>query len=508
MADSTPAPWTDDFARAVDPDRADQLRASDWWPALLAALDHATARGWALPDLLTPIKAEDVDECQALVWRTTVLTNPVHDDPVDRLWTPESEEPVTARADVSTGEVEVIDDAWAILQIEAMGRTQRGEAELTQAEINDLLSRRDAWHEAGTTPERLAHINELAAQFYEARFPGSWAQDYLVDRLHTDIAGDPGYRPGYAPDSWASLVGHLRRQGVTDPEMILAGVAKKASTGNLIDRFRNRVVFPITNDGQILGFVARRHPDADETAGPKYLNTPETPLFHKGAQLYGHAPSLLRGARPVLVEGPMDAIAVTLATSGEYVGVAALGTALTREQARQLRRYTDLPIVATDNDQAGQAAAQRDYWILTDLGHDPLHAKLPEGTDPAGLVADGRQTELSVAIRASIPLAKVMLDKALAEPGRTDAIEDAVRVIGAGNPTRWSAAIKELGEATGRPTSALRTALAVHLGLAAGASSPDSKDAQRLSQPPFLRTPDPTATTGVSPAAPSSQPSL
>ncbi len=269
-----------------------------------------------------------------------------------------------------------------------MVRSQRGEPELTQAEINDLLSRRDAWHEAGTTPERLAHINELATQFYEARFPGSWAHDYLVDRLHTDITGDPGYRPGYAPDSWTSLVNHLRRQGVTDHEMILAGVAKQASTGNLIDRFRNRVVFPITHDGQILGFIARRHPDADDTAGPKYLNTPETPLFHKGAQLYGHAPSLLRGGRPVLVEGPMDAIAVTLATGGEYVGVAALGTALTREQARQLRRYTDVPIVATDNDKAGQAAAERDYWILTDLGHDPLHATLPEGTDPADLVAE------------------------------------------------------------------------------------------------------------------------
>ena len=468
IADPTPAPWTDHLARAVDPDRADQLHASAWWPALVTALEHASARGWAVSDLLTPITAEGVDECQALVWRTTMLTNPVHDDPVDRLWTPEADERVTAQEDVSEEEVAVVDDAWAILQIEAMVRRQRAEPELTQAEINDLLSRRDAWHEAGTTPERLAHINELASQFYEARFPDSWAHGYLVDRLHTDIAGDPGYRPGYAPDSWTSLVSHLRRQGVSDPEMILAGVAKRASTGNLIDRFRNRVVFPIAHDGQILGFIARRHPDADETSGPKYLNTPETPLFHKGAQLYGHAPSLLRGGRPVLVEGPLDAIAVTLATAGEYVGVAALGTALTREQARHLHRYTDLPIVATDNDKAGRAAAERAYWILTELGHDPLHATLPEGTDPADLVAQRRPQDLTNALRASIPLSRVLLDRAISHPARDDGIRDPIRIVAAADPTGWPTAISELAEATGRPIAELEVALVTQLDLDAG----------------------------------------
>ncbi len=479
ITEQTPAPWTDEFARVVDPDRADQLRASSWWPALVTALDHATARGWALPDLLTQIPAADVDECQALVWRTTMLTHPVHDDPVDHLWTPETEEHAAPQTDVSEDEVEVVDDAWAILQIEAMARGHRGEPELTPAEINDLLSRRDAWHEAGTTPERLAHINELTTRFYEARLPDSWAHDYLLDRLHTDITGDPGYRPGYAPARWTSLVGHLRRQGVSDHEMILAGVAKQASTGSLIDRFRNRVVFPITHDGKIVGFVARRHPDADDTAGPKYLNTPETPLFHKGAQLYGHAPSLLRGGRPVLVEGPMDAIAVTLATDGEYVGVAALGTALTREQARQLRRYTDLPIVATDNDKAGQAAAERDYWILTETGHDPLHATLPEGNDPADLVAEQRSGQLVTTLRESVPLSRDMFTRAISEHARTGSINDAIRVIGATSPARWSGAIIELSDATGMSTIQLQVALAAHLGLAAAAPQPGGSHVRR-----------------------------
>lgn len=502
MADPISTPWTDDFARAVDPDRAEQLRASDWWPALVTALDHATARGWAMSDLLTPISTEDIDECQALVWRTTMLTNPVHDDPVDRLWTPESEEHASAQADVSEDEVEIVDDAWAIVQIEAMARAQRSEPELTQAEINDMLSRRDAWHEAGTTPERLAYINELATQFYEARFPDSWAHDYLVDRLHTDITGDPGYRPGYAPDSWTSLVGHLRRQGVTDREMILAGVAKQASTGNLIDRFRNRVVFPIAHDRQILGFVARRHPDADETAGPKYLNTPETPLFHKGGQLYGHAPSLLRGGRPVLVEGPMDAIAVTLATQGEYVGVAALGTALTREQARQLRRYTDLPIVATDNDKAGQAAAERDYWILTDLGHDPLHATLPEATDPADLMAHGRPDDLISALRSSITLSRFMLEGAIAEYERTGSLDEAIRVIGAAHPVRWNRAITALATATGTPSTKLHAVLAINLDM----RTSTGQSLHRQAQPSSLHSPDPASATGADPSVDISAP--
>lgn len=500
MADSTPASWTDDFARAVDPDRADQLRVSAWWPALVTALDHATARGWALSDLLAPIHAQGVDECQALVWRTTMLTNPIHDDPVDNLWTPQSEEQTTAWADVSEDEVEIVDDAWAILQIEAMARSQRGEPELTQAEITDLLSRRDAWHEAGTTPERLAHINEIAAQFYETRFPDSWAHDYLLDRLHIDLAGDPGYRPGYAPDSWTSLVGHLRRQGVTDHEMILAGVAKQASTGNLIDRFRNRVVFPITHDGQILGFIARRHPDADETAGPKYLNTPETPLFHKGAQLYGHAPSLLRGGRPVLVEGPIDAIAVTVATRGEYVGVAALGTALTREQARQLRRYTDLPIVATDNDKAGQAAAERDFWILTEITDDPLHVALPEGSDPADLVAEQRSQELIAQLRRSRPLSSVVLANAITDETQAGSLDGAIRVIAATSPSRWSSAISSLAETTGRPASQLQSALVSHLGL--DSAIPARNWVTRAVLPSIHQQSDPARSGGSMPSEP------
>ena len=195
--------------------------------------------------------------------------------------------------------------------------------------------------------------------------------------------------------------------------MMITGVAVTASTGRLIDRFRDRVVFPIIHDGKVLGFVGRRHPDLSDVdrAGPKYLNTGDTPLFHKGAQLFGALQDQLSdGAIPVIVEGPMDAIAVTLASRGRYIGVAPLGTSLTDEQAHQLARIGRQPIVATDADLAGRIAAERDFWMLSCYRLDPLHARLPDGTDPADLLALGGPTALTEALTAAQPLAEQLLD--------------------------------------------------------------------------------------------------
>jgi DNA primase catalytic core len=196
--------------------------------------------------------------------------------------------------------------------------------------------------------------------------------------------------------------------------MRITGVATMASTGRLIDRFRDRVVFPIIHDREVLGFIGRRHPDFSDInrAGPKYLNTGETPLFHKGAQLYGVVQDQpLVGAIPVLVEGPMDAIAVTLASRGRYLGVAPLGTSLTEEQAAQLARLAVHPVLATDADLAGRIAAERDYWILSCYRLDPLHAQLPEGTDPADLLALKGPTALTEALTAAQPLAERLLNE-------------------------------------------------------------------------------------------------
>jgi DNA primase catalytic core len=221
--------------------------------------------------------------------------------------------------------------------------------------------------------------------------------------------------------------------------MIITGVATFASTGRLIDRFRDRVVFPIIHNGQVLGFIGRRRPDISDLdrAGPKYLNTAETPLFHKGAQLFGVVQDQLSiGAVPVLVEGPMDAIAVTLASRGRYIGVAPLGTSLTDEQAAQLAHLALHPIVATDADAAGRIAAERDYWMLSCQRLDPLHAPLPEGTDPADLLALKGPTALTKALAAAQPLAERLLDERLTNLPPAQALLETAQVIAAREPSR------------------------------------------------------------------------
>ncbi len=323
------------------------------------------------------------------------------------------------------------------------------------------LAHADAWATSPVPRERLLAVNELAASFFQTAFPGSWAQPYLAERLHTDLTGDPGWRPGLAPNTWNALVTHLRRHDVTDTELLTAGLATTTRDGRLIDRFRNRLVFPITSPDGVLGFVGRRHPhlgDHDH-AGPKYLNTPETPLFHKGDQLFARAGGLDDGAVPVVVEGPLDAIAVTLASAGRYTGVAPLGTSLTDTQAAQLRETGRTPIIATDADPAGQTAAQRDYWNLTPHKIDPRHAALPEGSDPADLVATSQTEALIQALDDAGPLADTLRHQLLHDQPDAEAVLDALRVIAAQPPHQWETGLQHVADQLHLPADALAPTL-------------------------------------------------
>jgi DNA primase len=248
--------------------------------------------------------------------------------------------------------------------------------------------------------------------------------------------------------------------------MTITGVAVTASTGRLIDRFRDRVVFPIIHDGQILGFVGRRHPDLNDAdrAGPKYLNTGDTPLFHKGAQLFGALENQLsNGAIPVIVEGPMDAIAVTLATCGRYIGVAPLGTSLTDEQAHHLAGTGRQPIVATDADLAGRIAAERDFWILSCYRLDPLHARLPAGTDPADLLALAGPRALTEALTASQPLAERLLAERMANLPPADAVLEATRIVAARPSHYWEQGSSAISAQLGVPIAQVRDSLFTHV---------------------------------------------
>jgi DNA primase catalytic core len=511
--------WLPTLQDVLGSDRTHDLQASSWWPALVTTLDHALARGWHLPHLLAdaPAPTGDVDDCQALLWRTSLLLAPVPDDepepeptttatagsgvpepvvadrweladePADPEATPPdphedaaaagpARHPAPAAADTAETTAPMTDPAWdadadsiadLTHTLEAALRRVQTPVETPEADLLAQLDRADAWRDSGHTPDRLAAINALALEFYQACYRGSWAQPYLTGRFRVDLTDDPDLRPGYAPDTWTALITHLRHHGVTDPELLVTGLATTATTGRLIDRFRDRAVFPILHQGQVLGFVGRRHPakpDYDPRTGPKYLNTPDTLLFHKRAQLFVAGQRHLdAGGIPVLVEGPADAIAVTTATGGRYVGVAPLGTHLTSEQANQLRGWGRDPIIATDNDVAGQTAAQRDYWMLTPHLLQPRHAQLPDGTDPADLVAAGRGVLLVDALDTARPLADTLIDERFANLPPAEAALEAMAVIAARPVDDWEPALSDLADRLGVPADLLRDAQLAHL---------------------------------------------
>jgi DNA primase len=215
--------------------------------------------------------------------------------------------------------------------------------------------------------------------------------------------------------------------------MELAGLISRTRDGRIVDRFRNRLILPILHNTKILEFVARRHPDHGEHhpyAGPKYLKTPDTLHYSKGAQLYGPVTEAAPGAVPVLVEGPLDAIAITLAGSDRYIGYAPLGTSLTSEQASQIAQFGHTqPIVAIDHDIPAQIAAERAYWMLTLHGLDPRHATWQPGSDPAETLHSHGAAGVTAALHAAQPLAATLIDERLSNLPADQAATAAIDVV-------------------------------------------------------------------------------
>ena len=329
------------------------------------------------------------------------------------------------------------------------------------------------WATAAVPRDRLIELNSLAENFFTDHYRDAWAPTYLSERLGTDLTGDARFSVGYAPGRWTTLTDHLRRHGATDEEIVGAGLGRVTSTGRVIDHFRDRLVFPIKNadadgDPEILGWIGRRNPAHDgdagqsRNAGPKYLNTADTDLFRKGNALYGLAeatPALATGAAVVLVEGPMDAIAITLAGNRNFVGVAPLGTAFTDTQADKLQPHIGPgrpdPIVATDADAAGQQAAHRAFWQLTARGAHPQHLAAAGGKDPAEILQTSGPEALHTVLSAPTSLASAVITARLSEhtkqldtaEGRVRATRRAAEVIAA-LPDDWIEHIDRLVDKT------------------------------------------------------------
>lgn len=232
--------------------------------------------------------------------------------------------------------------------------------------------------------ERLWALHKEAARFFHSRLYapiGANALQYAAGRgMPKSILTKFGI--GYAPDSWTDLVDYLRSKNYTDQELRDSGlVTVSQKNGNLLDRFRDRLMFPIIDvRGNVIGFGGRIMNSSDKSAA-KYLNSPETLIFNKRKNLF--ALNLAKKSKLgylILVEGYMDAIA--LHQYGFDCAVASLGTALTEDGANLLSRYTEQVVLIYDGDEAGQNATQRAIPILEKAGLQVKVLKMRDAKDP------------------------------------------------------------------------------------------------------------------------------
>jgi len=293
----------------------------------------------------------------------------------------------------------------------------------------ELLARR-----AGITLERdpeaakrrdrrqvLVDATAAAVEFYVARLKkgddaGS-ARSYLRGRGYdADIVEQ--FQIGFSPPAGEALVSHLRKAKIPEDVMVSAGLAIRSRVGRVFDRFRGRVMFPIYDvRGDAVGFGARLL----EGEGPKYLNSPETPIYHKSRLLYGlnwAKSEIVRGGEAVVVEGYTDVIALHMA--GLPIAVATCGTALGEEHLDLLRRFTERVVLMFDADEAGAGASLRGFERSVPGDLDLRIAELPEGRDPADVVSAGETHALRKSIETSTSLLQFRIEADLARYDLTE----------------------------------------------------------------------------------------
>ncbi len=228
--------------------------------------------------------------------------------------------------------------------------------------------------------KEILELNKEAARFYYACLAGKnglKAQSYLNRRGLTEKTIRQ-FGLGLSPGSWSELSNQLLAKGASKELLLSSGLSLKSKSGDLVDRFRERIMFPIFDiRGNIIGFGGR----VMDGSQPKYMNSPDTPVYNKSRELYGLNYARMSASKKLLiVEGYMDVI--SLHQAGIDFAVASLGTALTQMQAWILKKYSDEVIIAYDADSAGQAATLRGLDILEEAGCRVKVLTIPEGKDP------------------------------------------------------------------------------------------------------------------------------
>ena len=269
----------------------------------------------------------------------------------------------------------------------------------------------EAYRERAELNAQLSNLYLEAARYFYRNLigpNGQAARQYLKNRSISDSTIKK-FGLGLAMDDWDGLLRHLAGLNITDPQLLdKSGLFKRGKQSGYYDLFRNRLMFPIFDAmGKIVAFGGR----VLDQSLPKYINSPETPMYTKGRHLYGlNIAKASAEHRLILVEGYMDTIAMHQA--GVDYAVAALGTAMTEAQANLIRKYTDQVIVGFDADAAGQTAALRSLDILTSRGLKVTVLQVPDGKDPDEFIRKHGPERFRALIDQALPLLEFKLDVA------------------------------------------------------------------------------------------------
>jgi DNA primase len=285
---------------------------------------------------------------------------------------------------------------------------QRFGVSLPELEAND--------EQRASTAERetLLKVHEAAAKWFRDQLlspAGTRIRKYIADRGITDATSD-AQGLGFAPAGREGLKHALLEQGFSQATLLKAGLLVQRDDGQTIDRFRGRLMIPIGRDtGSIIAFGGRA---LEKDQQPKYLNSPETPIYSKSRTLYGLHLSktvIRQGGFVILVEGYFDFGQVFQAG---FPVVASCGTALTPQQAQQLRRFVGKVVLSYDPDAAGQSATARSSELLVAEGFDVNVATLPAGEDPDTFIQKNGSAAYGERLRQSRPYLEYLLDRTAA----------------------------------------------------------------------------------------------